>query len=196
MDDELGKIYLEGGGGGQVHETYELAVYFMARHTSIDCWEKRRKKGYLFTIGDEKPYAVVRGRQVIQLIGDPVQKDIPVEEILAEVQKRYEHFHIIPTNTSHGQSADVQGRWKELLGERVLMLADESAVCETIALAIGLCEGKLDDLYDGVQDLTQAGYDANAVASASTALNHYVATRAPIVRSAARSRPHGGRNRR
>src|SRR5689334_11635095 len=26
MDDDLGKIYLEGGGGGQVHETYELAV--------------------------------------------------------------------------------------------------------------------------------------------------------------------------
>ncbi|MBI1298225.1 hypothetical protein GC175_25105 [bacterium] len=184
MDDELGKIYLEGGGGGQVHETYELAVYFMARHTSIDCWEKRRKKGYLFTIGDEKPYAVVRRQQVIQLIGDPVQADIPVETIMAEVQTRYEHFHIIPTNTSHGQSAEVQGRWKELLGERVILLEDESAVCETIALAIGLCEGKLDDLYDGVQDLTQAGYDAHAVQVASTALDYYMATRAPIVRSA------------
>lgn len=26
MDDELGKFYLEGGGGGQVHETYELGI--------------------------------------------------------------------------------------------------------------------------------------------------------------------------
>ena len=71
MDDELGKIYLEGGGGGQVHETYELAVYFMARHTAIDCYERRGRKGYLFTIGDELPYNVVKKEQVRQHIGGP-----------------------------------------------------------------------------------------------------------------------------
>jgi hypothetical protein len=180
MDDDLGKIYLEGGGGGQVHETYELGIYFMARHTSIDCWEKRRKKGYLFTIGDEKPYEVVRRQQVNNLIGDPILANIPVATIMAEVQERYEHFHIIPTNTSHGRSAEVQNRWKALLGERVLILEDESAVCETIALAIGLCEGKIDDLDDGVQDLAGAGYDRSAVSAATTALASYRATRAPI----------------
>jgi hypothetical protein len=182
MDDDLGKIYLEGGGGGQVHETYELGIYFMARHTSIDCWEKRRKKGYLFTIGDEKPYEVVRRQQVNNLIGDPILANIPVATIMAEVQERYEHFHIIPTNTSHGRSAEVQNRWKALLGERVLILEDESAVCETIALAIGLCEGKIDDLDDGVQDLAGAGYDRSAVSAATTALASYRATRAPIWR--------------
>lgn len=185
MDDELGKIYLEGGGGGQIHETYELGIYFMARHTSTDCWEKRRKKGYLFTIGDEKPYDVVRRQQVSDLIGDPIRADIRVASILAEVGKRYEHFHIIPTNTSHGGNADVQKRWKALLGERVLILEDEGAVCETIALAIGLCEGKLDDLYAGVQDLAGAGYDPAAAAVASTALAPYMTTRTPVVRLAA-----------
>jgi len=189
MDDDLGKIYLEGGGGGQVHESYDLGIYFMARHTSIDCWEKRRKKGYLFTIGDEKPYDVVRRQQVSRLIGDPLEADIPVVELVGEVQKRYEYFHIIPTNTSHGNNAEVQDRWRSLLGERVLLLEDESAVCETIALAIGLCEGKLDDLYHGVQDLTSAGYDPAAVAVASTALAPYMAARASIVRLAAGAIP-------
>ncbi len=41
MDDDLGKIYLEGGGGGQVHESYELAIAFFALHTAIDCFDKR-----------------------------------------------------------------------------------------------------------------------------------------------------------
>lgn len=184
MDDDLGKIYLEGGGGGQVHETYELGLYFMARHTVIDCWEKRRKKGYLFTIGDEKAYAVVRSQQVSDLIGDDIERDLPMAEILAEVQERYEHFHIIPANTSHGRSTEVQEHWRALLGERVLILEDEGAVCETIALVIGLCEGSLDNLYEGVQDLAGAGYDAGMVAVASTALAEYAAVRPPAVRIA------------
>lgn len=183
MDDDLGKIFLEGGGGGQVHETYELAVYFCARHTAIDCYEKRGKKGYLFTIGDEKPYPVVKRDHVRQYIGDGLERDIPVERIMAEVQKRYEHFHIIPTHTAHGQSQEVQDRWRALLGERVLLLKDETAVCETIALAVGLCEGALYTLDQGADDLRQTGYDPVATATAATALSPYAAVRAlaPVV---------------
>ncbi len=179
MDDDLGKIFLEGGGGGQVHETYELATYFFARHTSIDCFEKRGKKGYLFTMGDEMPYPAIRKHQVLEHIGDGLERDIPTEEIFAEVQERYEYFHIIPTNTSHGRSPRVQERWKELLGERVLMLDDETAVCETIALTIGLCEGAIDDLYSGMDDLMQAGYATHTTASASTALTQFATAREP-----------------
>jgi hypothetical protein len=182
MDDDLAKLFLEGNGGGQVHETYELGMYFIARHTIIDCWEKRGQKGYLFTIGDEKPYDVVRRQQVQQLIGDTLKKDIPVEQIVAEVQERYEYFHIIPTNTSHGRNPDVQARWKGLLGERVLLLEDAAAVCETIALAIGLCEGTLDNLADGAADLVGSGADRGATATASTALSRFAARRSSVGR--------------
>ena len=189
MDDDLAKLYLEGGGGGQVHETYELAVYFIARHTVIDCYARRGHKGYLFTIGDEKPYAVVRRQHVRQHIGDALERDIPVEQIVAEVQQRYEYFHIIPTNTSHGASPDVQARWKKLLGERVLLLADETAVCETIAMAIGLCEGTLGDLAGAAADLVEAGADTAAVASAATSLRRFAANRPPLPRVAAGQLP-------
>jgi hypothetical protein len=189
MDDELGKIYIEGGGGGQVHETYELAMYVIARHTAIDCYERRGHKGYLFTIGDEHPYHNVHRQQVQQHIGDTLKRDIPTEQIVNEVQERYEYFHIIPTNTSHGRDPEVQAHWKKLLGERVLLLDDETAVCETIALAIGLCEGTIDDLMSGADDLVQAGYDQHATATASTALANYAALRAPIVRVATGTLP-------
>src|SRR6476661_3079752 len=124
MDDELGKIYLEGGGGGQVHETYELALYFLARHTAIDCYEQRGKKGYVFTIGDEKPYETVHRQQVQAHIGDDIKRNVPVKQIVAELQERYEYFHIIPTATAHGSNPDVQQCWRDLLGERVLLLDD------------------------------------------------------------------------
>ncbi len=178
MDDDLGKIYLEGGGGGQVHETYELAAYFCARHTAIDCYDKRGHKGYLFTIGDEKPYPMVSRDQVRQHIGDLLERDVAVERIIAAVQTRYEYFHIIPTNTAHGKSQEVQDRWRRLLGERVLLLEDESSVCETIALAIGLCEGAVANLHRGADDLVQAGYDTASAARAANALTRYAAVRA------------------
>jgi hypothetical protein len=192
MDDDLGKIYLEGGGGGQVHETYELPIYFFARHTSIDCYEKRGLKGYLFTIGDELPYNVVRKQHVAQLIGDRLESDIPIQAIIVEVQERYEYFHIIPTNTSHGRTARVQNRWKDLLGERVLILDDEAAVCETIALTIGLCEGMIDDLYRGVDDLIDAGYDHATTTTASQTLIDFANRRAPLARVAAGNIPAAG----
>src|SRR5919199_1240002 len=185
MDDDLGKIYLEGGGGGQVHETYELALYFLPRHTTLDCYAQHGKKGYLFMIGDEQPYAVVRRSHVRAHIGDGLERDIPVEQIVAEVQQHYEYFHIIPTDTAHGQSRAVHERWTALLGERVLLLDDVAAVCETIALAIGLCEGTVDDLTSGADDLSQAGYDRVGVAAATTALARYEASRGTGPRLAA-----------
>src|SRR5262245_44452644 len=56
IEEDLGRLYLEGGGGGQLTESYELALYFIARHTAIDCYERRGRRGYLFVIGDEMPY--------------------------------------------------------------------------------------------------------------------------------------------
>ncbi len=173
MDDDLGKIYLEGGGGGQVHESYELAMYFFALHTSIDCFEKRGRKGYLFTIGDEKPYGAVQRDHARQHMGDKLAVNVSTKKVVRELQKRYHYFHIIPTNTAHGRSGDVQGCWRALLGERVLLLEDEAAVCETIALAVGLCEGTARDLARGVDDLVRAGHDRGAAVAAAKALAGY-----------------------
>lgn len=184
MDDDLSRIYLEGGGGGQVHESYDLALYFCARHTAIDCYEKRGKKGYLFTIGDEKPYQFSQRQQIKTHIGDQVREDIPIEQIEAELQRRYQHFHIIPTNTFHGRDVEVHEAWRRLLGERVLLLEDEATVCETIALAIGLCEGVVNELDQALDELVAAGYDRVGARTAAAALAPYAAAR-PIVVSLA-----------
>src|SRR4051812_39764882 len=60
IEEDLSKLFLEGGGGAQVMESYERAMHFTARHTAIDCLQKRGKRGYLFVIGDEAPYAKVK----------------------------------------------------------------------------------------------------------------------------------------
>src|SRR5215472_14314025 len=89
MDDDLGRILLEGGGGGQKTESYELALYFMARHTAADCFEKRGKRGYLFIIGDEMAYPQVKRTEAARVIGDGLQADIPLAGIVTEAQRKW-----------------------------------------------------------------------------------------------------------
>jgi hypothetical protein len=52
--DQLTQIYLEHSGGGNDFESYNLPWYFAANHTVHDSMEKRGKRGYLFTVGDEE----------------------------------------------------------------------------------------------------------------------------------------------
>jgi hypothetical protein len=169
MDEHLENIFLEGGGGGQRTESYELAMYFVARHTEIDCWDKRGHKGYLFIIGDEMAYSFVDWGQVKKYIGDGLQQDIPTAEIVKELQKRYHVFYILPQAATYGGDSKILGFWRKLLGQNVLELEASEAVCETIALTIGMMEGTI-DLRAGTQDLKEFGAAERTVNVVTSAL--------------------------
>lgn len=162
IDQDLEQIWLTGYGGGTYEESYDLAVYFFARHTVHDHWEKRGRKGYLFIIGDEKPYPKVLKDQVKNVIGDSLQEDIPFEAILEEVQERYHVFFIIPNLTSHYGDPVLRNRWMELLGQQnVILLDDPEKVCEAIVSAVAICED-----YVGIDDLISDGVIDRSTANA------------------------------
>lgn len=162
IDDDLGRLWLEGNGGGSGEESYQNALYFAARHTAIDCYERRGKKGYLFLIGDELPYPEVRRDEVSRLLGDSLERNLSTESVIAEAQQKYHVFMLRPQNTSHGREIGVHRRWEELLGaDHVLTLSDESAVSETIALVVGLTEGRV--------TLGQARHDLETLPNADQA---------------------------
>lgn len=172
MDEHLRNIILEGGGGGTNHESYELALYFLARHTAMDCWDKRGRKGYAFIIGDEMAYKSVNKQHVAQHIDDGLERDIPLQQIINEVQRRYHLFFIFPLNASHGHDERIKNFWNDLLGQNVIFLEDENAVSETIALTIGLTEDAI-NLAEGEQDLNASGASHAAIDAAKKALQNY-----------------------
>ena len=178
MDEQLEKIVLEGGGGGQKHESYELALYFMARHTVLDSMINRGRRGYLFIIGDEMPYPRVKPREVKAVIGDDLTEPIGIEAILEELKRKYDVYYILPTAAHHSGDREILSRWRKLLGQNVLELDDLDAVCETIALTVGLGEDAI-DLDEGINDLTDVGSRAgDSVGRALAPLQ-----RTPVVRS-------------
>lgn len=145
MDENLENMVLEGGGGGQKTESYELMLYAAARHTATDCWEKRRRKGYLFIIGDELAYPAVNRAEVRRVFGGGIQADVPLKQIAAEAKERWHVYFVVPGGAAHGRDPAIIKFWSDLLGsDHVLTLQDPDQTSESIALAIGANEGKLD----------------------------------------------------
>jgi hypothetical protein len=177
LDDDLGRFVLEGGGGGQMTESYELAMYFMARHTSLDCYEKRGKRGYLFIIGDEQAYKKVKPAEVKAVIGDKLSEPIALRAMVDEVRRTYDTYYILPAGSSYAGNATILDFWRDLLGQNVIALDDLDAVCETIALTVGLGEDTI-DLDEGLEDLRDIG--SGAVATVGKALARIGSDRAPV----------------
>lgn len=159
MDDQLRNVWLEGGGGGQKTESYELAAHFITHHTDTDAWNRRGKKGYLFVIGDEMSKPTLRARVLRDVLGGTYAEqatDIPTEQVWAAVQEKWEVFYILPRQTAYYDDPQVNQHWRDLLGERFLKLEDPDAVCDLIALTIGMFEDTI-DLDEGLDDLVAIG---------------------------------------
>lgn len=139
MDAHLEKIFLENGGGGQNTESYELALYFLARHTYIDCWEQRQQKGFAFIIGDESPYPAVNGAEVRAHIDEGInpQESITFEDILTEASKTWDINYVQPSGAYNASDTGTIKRWKDALGEDHFLTFDKAdEICETIGIAI------------------------------------------------------------
>ncbi len=140
---QLEKLWLEKGGGGNACESYNLQWYFAALHTAIDCFEKRGKKGYLFTVGDEEPPLDLPAAGIARVFGDRVQRDFSSRELLTLVSRMYHVFHVIVEEGSHARhnARRVRNLWTELLGQRVISLSDHTQLAEVIVSAIAVNEG-------------------------------------------------------
>ena len=169
MDEALSLIYLEGRGGGQNTESYELGMYYMARHAGMDCLEKRGKKGYLFLMGDELPYSNVKKNEVQRVIGDTLQESIPLTDILRELREKFEVYWILPGGTANWNDREVNAGLQQLFGQNLIKLENPDDICELIAATVGVSEGH--DIHQVTTDLNAvAGSDSAAVERATGAL--------------------------
>ena len=141
--DQLRKVYLERGGGGNNSESYIFAWYFAAMHTDIDCFSKRGKKGYLFTIGDEQITPDLTAEEIERITGDKVQTGFTNTELLSMVSQRYHVFHLMVEQGNYMQHYhdNVIKSWVEVLGQRAILLTDHTKLSEVIISAIQMNEG-------------------------------------------------------
>jgi hypothetical protein len=149
IDQSLQQLWLEGRGGGNSFESYDLPWYFAANRTASDAFEKRGKKGYLFTIGDEppppaKPYTDHNMERVLGRTQGGY--DYNSRKALEAAQERYEVFHVIieQGNYCKGSRYEREGcvaAWTDILGRRALPCNNWEHLTEVILSAIEIAEG-------------------------------------------------------
>ena len=118
----LKAIYIEGGGGGNNGESYQLAWYFAAFHTKIDSFEKRGIKGTLITIGDEPCHSSVSGKVLKELFGEG-EVEMLTSNLLKEAQKKWDVYHI-NVNDWTSDNYGSPRKWQDLLSDDHFALSE------------------------------------------------------------------------
>lgn len=143
LADQVKDLYLEYGGGPNRGESYLLPHLFAAEKIRADAWEKRNKKGYLFTIGDEPFLDGVKKDEASKFLGIQLQSDLSAKECVARCQKKFEIFHVVIGSRAklRHDFAQQMLEWNDLLPQRVIVLDDHTKLAETIVSVIQVNEG-------------------------------------------------------
>lgn len=124
LDRWLKTMWLEGGGGGNDGESYQLAWWFAAAHVSADHIEKRNKKGVLITIGDEPVCGSISKEEFQRIYGSSSKvPQMETSKILEAAKEHWDVYHInVPTYS--GSRPKVKNQWTHLLGDHLVSAQD------------------------------------------------------------------------
>ena len=142
LADQMRALWLEGGGGGNQGESYSAAHLFAGLKTSTDSFEKRGRKGYLFTVGDEPVLDGMTRDQISRVFGIEAPRGLNARECLQLAERMYHVFHIVIREgyAANGLNA-VLRTWKPLLPRRTLVLDDYTRIAELVVSTIEINEG-------------------------------------------------------
>ncbi len=132
----LEQLYIEHGGGGQAHESYETMLYYYWKHCELIDPEVP----FLFIIGDEGFYEFVNKDHRQRYFGELVIGDVRSENVFAEIKKKF-NDNVFLLHLPYGSdSADqaILAQWRQVLGEHVIYLDDPTLVVEVMLGLIAL----------------------------------------------------------
>ena len=108
-----------------------LAWYFASNHVKTDAFDKRKQKGFVFTIGDEPclknlPVSAIKG-----IMGDTAmgQSNYTREELLASAQMQNHVYHIHVNHSGY----NCDPAWKQMLGDNLIEITDHTTVAKVIS---------------------------------------------------------------
>ena len=147
--EQLDKIYLEYGGGGNAFESYTAAWYMGLYHTRLDCW-KRNRKGLIITMGDEPLNPYLPREPLSAVTGDRLQRNVETKELYREVRKKFDILHLHVQHTEYDRYLDdVRTSFGRLLPEGCLEITGLNSIGDALVRIICAWAGQ--SKTDGVR---------------------------------------------
>lgn len=135
LDDRLGALIIEGGGGGQVKESYELAALYYSRNVKMPNAERPM---FIF-IGDEGVYDTIDSDQAEQWARSSIKERLTTKQVIDELMRKYSVYLVRKLyNTSSGDEMsdddkEVQRQWRHLIGpNRIVILPEPGRIVDVI----------------------------------------------------------------
>ncbi|OGZ10547.1 MAG: hypothetical protein A3D65_01800 [Candidatus Lloydbacteria bacterium RIFCSPHIGHO2_02_FULL_50_13] len=115
---EIKKLVIEGQGGGQVSETYEMAALYYARKAKMP----KAIKPIIIFIGDEKPYNMI-SKEHAKMIGIASEERIATADVFEELKRKFSVYLIRKpygsdtSNVMDSTNLGIRKVWADLIGE-------------------------------------------------------------------------------
>lgn len=149
LEKELKELIIEGNGGGQCSESYELTALYYARNAKMP----NAKRPIMIIIGDEGYYETITKAHAkfahVKLENDRINTD----ELFKELQDKYSVYLIRKPYDSGSEEKSIQKRWEELIGkEHIAMLPAADRVVDVIFGILAQEKNRVDYFRKEIED--------------------------------------------
>ncbi len=128
LEQQLKELVIEGNGGGQCHESYELTALYYARNVEMP----NAKRPILIIIGDEGFYDHITKEHAKMAHVKLGSADIKTETVFEELKEKYS-IYLIRKPYSSGDDKYIQKKWEDLIGkEHIAILPAADRVVDVI----------------------------------------------------------------
>lgn len=170
IDSNITKLFLEGGGGGNLRESYELAAYFYLEKCNLI----NHEFPFLFITGDEAFFNEVTAKNIQKIFGgDKISQNLNSREVFKSLKDKFNVFHLRKKFEDENKEKGMYKQWSDTLGpERVLQVNCPKACIDVILGALAITTGSR-TLTEYIKDMTSRGQTAERIEEVTKALILY-----------------------
>jgi len=170
IDQLISKMFLEGKGGANKHESYELSAYFYDKYVDLS----NTQLPFYFVTGDEGFWDELEGKTIEKVIGSHIDEKISGKQIWKNLMAKYNVFLVKKPYYTAKVEPQIRSQWVHAIGEeRVLMIETPKACIDVILGAIAITSG-IRDLNGYIKDMKDRGQTKERIEEVTKALNPYV----------------------
>ena len=141
LDIELEKLFLEGGGGSNHMESYDLGAWFYANR----CKLREDALPFFFFLADEGVYPSLDAKTIEEVCGEPSGETVTAKDNFDALKENFKGnvflIHLPYGNGTKDRAIVLQ--WMDLLGsDHVLCLSDPKAMIDVILGVISKVSGR------------------------------------------------------